>query len=174
MKDNVLTVNFNDVFSKEEKAVLIRLDVIQAPTEAVSFDVHFEYDDVQFAMNKVSESAQLLLHPTSEKALHDSGVNVKVLEQIALFVSNDLFERAMENCDNRDFAEARAKIRTSLSYLEELKEKTGSESELMEQQNKIIREYESRMDFMEQESQEEFSMGQKMSKMSNYSSKRRK
>lgn len=176
LNGNVLTVSFNDVYSKEEKAVLIRLDLIQAFPESAKFEVGFEYDDVQVSMNKVSDSGQLFLHKTADKTLFDSAVNVKVLEQIALFVSNDLFENAMEDCDVRNFTDAKIKIKTSLDILVQIKERMGDiPSERFEEQEKIIRDYDSRIDAMEQDmSREEFFMLQKSSKMSNYSSRKRK
>lgn len=173
---NVLTVNFNDVFSKEEKAVLIRLDLLQSLPENVEFEVEFTYDDVQVTMDKVSESGRLYLHKTPDIAVYDSAVNVKVLEQIALFVSNDWFENAMEDCDIRNFSDAKIKIKTSLDLLVEIKAKMGeNHSERFAEQEKIIRDYETRIGEMEKEmSQEEFRMYQKSSKMSNYSFRKKK
>ena len=175
VKDEVLTVNFNDVFSQEEKAVLIRLDVIQSLQTDMQFDLSFEYDDVHISMGKVSEEAQLFLRTTSDKELYNSGVNAKVLEQMALFVSNDLFEHALEASDSRDFVQARSKVKDSLAQLKILKEMLGgNESERLLAQEKLMEEYEARLGDMESMSNNDLLMAQKMSKMSNYSSRKMK
>lgn len=175
VKDNVLTVNFNDIFSQEEKAVLIRLDVIQSIQKDIPLEISFEYDDVHVTMNKVKESTQLYLRITDDKALYDSAVNAQVLEQIALFVSNDIFEHALEDSDRRDFAAARVKIQESLERLKAVKAMlSANESERLLAQEELIQAYESRLSDMEKMDNMDFMMSQKGSKMSNYSAKRRK
>ena len=176
LKNNELTVNFNDIFSKEEKAVLIRLDVIQSFDKEMKFDLAFSYDDVHVTMAKVESKTNLFLRPTTDNELYESGVNSLVLNQIALFVSNDIFENAMLHTDRRDFASSRAMVRESLDVIMAMEEQLGGEaSELVEKQKELIKEYESKIDFMEQEmSQDEIRMSQKMSKSSNYMSRKRK
>ncbi|MFN0203720.1 MAG: vWA domain-containing protein [Bacteroidia bacterium] len=172
VENEVLTVNFNDIYSKEEKAILIRFDITQSFDHDLQFDYQVSYDDVHVSMDRITNQGNLYLKPITDKEVYLAAENTEIKEHIALFVSNDEFERILEMVDRRDFVNAKAAISTLLSEVNSVVNEETSEK--LKAQKEIMEKYEQNMDFMEMERGESFAMSQKMSKSANYMSRKRK
>jgi Ca-activated chloride channel family protein len=170
---NRLQINFNDVFSEEEKAVVIKLKKKKAIDQLCSFGIQLNYDDVVETLDKVQETISLQLQPTSDKALYEAAINKEATENMVFFEANDRYEEIMRLSDSRQFDQAKAKLESLIGYMEAYVEMFPSSERLANQLNEI-KAYLNRLPSMREMERAEFSMAQKMSKSVNYQMKKRK
>lgn len=172
MKSNEVNINFNDVFSEEKKAVLVKFE-LSKDFEKLGFDAKLSYDDVVKRLEKVNESLSVTLSATTDENLFGANVNRQVVEQIVSFVGNDMFEAAVLKADNRDFETAKSMIAQVKMYLDAHFKVFPATEELKKLYQNIL-DYESRLEGMENMSGEDYFISQKISKMASYSHKRKK
>lgn len=170
---DTITVDFNDVFSEEEKAVLIKFKTRHPIDMNLDFGVNVQYDDVLETLDKVEEQEIVQLQMTSDKALYESGVNKVTLENTCLFVANDLFEDAIKVVDQRRFEEAKKLLEKTKVYLEAHLKIFPASEQLQTQLQKVI-EYLERLPSMRSMDSMQYSMAQKSTRMDNYKLKRKK
>lgn len=164
-KGNV-ALNLNDIFSEEEKAVLLRFEVLK-PFDTLPIKVALSYDDVVVKFEKVTESQTLTLTTTQDETLFKSGIQYKTLEQIAMFVANDMFESALKEVDKRNFNEAKQQL-TQIKFYLDTHFQLFAPSEELKKQYKTICDYLDNLGNMETMRNEDVLMAQKMSKSMNY------
>lgn len=172
-KGNKLEINFNDVFSEEEKAVVIKLKRKKTLDQLCSFGIQLSYDDVVESLDKVHETTTAQLQPTTDKALYEAGINKEATENLVFFEANDRYEEIMRLSDSRQFDQAKSKLEALIGYLEAYVE-IFPNSERLANQLKEIKAYLIRIPSMQEMERAEFSMAQKMSKSVNYRMKKRK
>ncbi len=166
-------VNFNDVFSEEEKAIVIRFKVAKPFDYAIDFKVQFSYDDVVETLGKVTENVHLSLLPTGSQSVYQSGIQRDAVENAVFFVSNDLFQAAMLLSDQRQFDKAKTQLEHAIGYLKAYVEMFPS-SEQLAKQLADMQAYLLRLPDMASMEREEFQVSQKMSKSDNYMRSKRK
>ncbi len=166
-------VNFNDVFSEEKKAVLVKFELLKGFEKVLSFDAALDYDDVVKRLEKVKSSFSITLSFTTDENLFRTSVNQQVLEQIVSFVSNDMFEAAVLKADVQDFENAKNMILQVKAYLDAHLKVFPPTEELKKLYQNIL-DYENNLKVMGEMSREDQLMSQKFSKMSSYSHKRKK
>lgn len=170
---NEISVNFNDVFSEEKKAVLIKLKAKKEITETLNFEAKLSYEDVIEKLEKIEETFSLQISPTQDKELFQSRVNQTVIEQITMFEANDMFEQATQTADKRDFETAKKLIEQVKIYLEKHFQVIPANEELKQLYQNVLN-YADKLKDMENMTQMDYMMSQKMSKMAIYSQKRKK
>ncbi|MCP4438105.1 MAG: VWA domain-containing protein [Aureispira sp.] len=170
---DTITVDFNDVFSQEEKAVLIKFKTRNRLDLDLDFNINVEYDDVMETLDKVTEQVTAQLKMTEDKVLYESGVNRIALENTCLFVANDLFEDAIKVVDQRKFEEAKKLLEKTKVYLEAHLKIFPASEQLQTQLQKVV-EYLERLPSMRQMDSRSYSMAQKSTRMDNYKLKRKK
>jgi Ca-activated chloride channel family protein len=171
--DDKVTINFNDIFSEEQKAVLLHFEVLKPFDGVLPLEVSLSYDDVIKKMDKITETKTLSVVATQDENLFKTGINTKVLEQVVLFVSNEMFENVLKEMDKRNFELAKQQLTQIKLYLD-----TNFQyfvpSEELKKQYKIITDYLSQIDEMQTMNQNEYMIMQKSSKMSNYDFRKKK
>lgn len=169
---NEITVSFNDVFAEEEKAILIALEVLQPIEGKYDFNLKLTYEDVVEKMDSLEESLALSLQSTSNSAQYESGVHATAMQNVALFVSNDLYEQAIAVADKRQFDQAKALLQQAKTYLETYLKIYASE-ELQRQYEQILA-YEKNLGSMREMASTDFMMAQKVSRSRNYLSRKKR
>ena len=172
-KSGSVSINFNDVISEEKKAVLIKLDVTTPVDKEVEFDIELTYEDVVESMERITESHQLKLGLTESEAEFKDKVNPKVVDQVVYFVANQIYEDAINAGDKRDFDKAKQLIKQAKEYME-AHFKSYPQTEELKKLYQHITDYESRLEEMENMSNYDYMMAQKMSRSAQYMSKRKK
>ncbi len=170
---NKLTINFNDVFSEEEKAIVVRFKLSSPLTLASSFKVSLKYDDVVETLSKISLTEDLYLSATSDKALYEAAIDKETVENAVFFTSNDMFQEVMALTDSRNLTEAKSKLEKAIAYLKAYVEMFPT-SERLTNQLKQMNDYLINIPNMDKMDGEDFRMAQKMSKATNYMMQKRK
>ncbi len=173
MAGKEVEVNFHDMVSEEKKAVLLRFEVIKPFETPLNLESVLAFDDVidTFGRQTIRETITIL--PTQDSELFAKGINKTIIEQIALFEANDMFEEAIREADNRNFEKAKQIIAQVKMYLETHFKHIPANEELKKQYQTIL-DYAQRLEQVENMSKEEFNISQKSSRSSHYDLKRKK
>ncbi|MEZ4888885.1 MAG: VWA domain-containing protein [Chitinophagales bacterium] len=167
-----ITVNFNDVFAEEEKAILIAFDVLQPIEAPYHFQLQLGYEDVVEKLETIEEQLSLTLQITENQETYQTGVHSLALQNVALFVANDLYEQCMEAVDKQQYDEAKSLLQQAKTYLEAYMNLYASE-ELQRQYEQILA-YEQKLETLKEMPKTDFMMVQKMSRGSNYMSRKKR
>lgn len=166
-------INLNDIFSEEEKAVLVGFEVVKLPTTPFEITVHWSFDDVVVQMDKVKQSQTLRFSPSKNKEEVQQNIKKEVVEQVLLFTANQRFEEVLKDMDNRANDLAKEKLNALIAYLEANFAIIPPNEELQKQYENIKR-YLENISVMAEMSADEYMYEQKFSKMANYSIRKKK
>jgi len=167
MDGEEISVDFNDVFAEEEKGVLVKFSLTKKFYEEAEFLVCLLYDDVVNNYNRVHECTAVHIIPVSDEKLYQSGENADAVKNKVLLLANDRFEQAVKAVDNHDYDTARTILRKNKEFMADYGEVLHDSPEL-EAQMASNESYESVLDDIANQSAEEFSMTQKMTKSNSY------
>lgn len=167
-----ISVSFNDVFAEEEKAILVAFEVLQPIEGKADFQLQLQYEDVVEKLETIEEKMVLSLQSTSDKEQYESGVNSIALQNVALFVSNDLYEQCLAAADKRQYEQAKALLQQAKTYIEAYIKLYVSD-ELQRQYEQILA-YENKLGQLKEMSTTDFMMAQKVSKSANYMSRKKR
>jgi len=172
-ENNRVIIKLNDIFSREEKSILIKLECSTDRIDNIALaDVVLIYDDVVLANTRITESFSKSIKITNDEKLIAEHINPLVAENIALFESTRLLDETMAQVDRRNFEEARESISSNLSYLQ--KQVTYSSSWRLKQQMLNVIRYAEETKQAENMETEEFQQMQKRSKFENYLQKKKR
>lgn len=167
---------FNDLFSGEEKVVVMKLRLEQPAGNALELGVLWQFDDMVETLSKQEMRYTLTLQSTEDAALADRSLQRVVVENSVQFVANERFDAVMQDVDGGNFERARKNLDELLAYLEaNLRLFPGSE--ILQKQFEQIRAYRDRLGDLEHQklyARDEYMVAQKMSRMANYSLRKRK
>ena len=166
-------VNFNDVFSEEQKAVLLKFEVHRPFDNSLDFDVQFSYDDAVETFDKVHVNNKLKLQLTNDKSLYKNGLEGLTAQNIALFEANELYEQAMKLVDNRNFKAAKPLVAKAITILETALKMFPTAEELKSQLQQL-KAYQSKLSEMRDYSRQEMAVMQKSSRMANYMTRKKR
>ncbi len=173
LENNAVKVNFNDVFSEEKKAILLKFEVVKPFETAIDLTVALDFDDVVTTFKHQTTTHKIHILPTQDKEAFITGINKAVIAQVALFEANDMFEQAILKADARDFEGAKQIIAQIKMYLETHFQLVPPDDELKKQHEAILA-YEQKLEEMQNMPEMDYMMSQKMSRSSNYAMKRKK
>ncbi|MEM7040579.1 MAG: hypothetical protein AAF570_26685 [Bacteroidota bacterium] len=173
VQDNEITIDFNDLYSEEERGIAIGFDLKPNAQGDIAFDATLRYEDVVETLDKVDVHHQILVRPAPDAETFKAGLNVRALDNIAQFVGNDLLEKAIAAMDKRDVATAKQHLAAAKAYLEGIF-KVLQPSEGLQTLNRLIREYEGKLEYLASAPKREVAMAQKMSKSASYYYRNRK
>jgi len=122
--DGHITIRFNDVFSGEEKGVLIRLKSNQL-REGLNLNASLSYA-ISGNSNKLHDYKALHLPVTRNRQEYNASVNKEVEEKVAMFDANDEFDAIMVEVDKGNYQEAQRRAAGSISKLKEAQSATPS------------------------------------------------
>ncbi len=173
IQPGVVNILFNDLFSEEKKAVLVKLAVVKPLDQDIELSAALRYARASGNFDQVGETLTGRITLAKDENLVSTGIQPIVLEQTALFVANDLYEEALRLVDQRDFAGARRLIDQVKMYLEKHFQMMPATDELSRLYTEILR-YQQQLSQAEDMSQMEMRKMQKMSYFMSYSSRRKK
>lgn len=172
-KGSTVTIAFRDVYSGETKAVLLKLAVPAGAPAMVTCTARLAYDDATDAyQHKILESS-LEVTATADKAVFEKSYSERVLQQVTLFESNDMLERAMKAVDDGKYEEARGYVSRNDAYLQKQFEIITPSEELLKQET-VNATYRQKIENVESMSEYEKKVMQKGEKSLNYEIRKKK
>ncbi|MGB0840219.1 MAG: hypothetical protein ACPGXL_08765 [Chitinophagales bacterium] len=166
-------MNFNDIFASEEKAVLVKFELLQNITQPLDFQLNCQFDDVANSLDTITLSEKLTIQPTTSKKEYEAGINHKAVENVALYQANAWMEEAILLADKNKFEKAKVVIAKAKAYLEAYVQVYVNSIELKTQLEQVTN-YARKLENMGTMDSMERGITQKMSKSSNYYSRKRK
>lgn len=168
-----VSVNFNDLFSEEKKAILLKLVAHSPLTGDFELSATLRYDNATENFAPLKERLQARVQLTHVEADVAAGLQPAVAEQTALFVSNEMYEQAVTLADRRDFEGAMNMIREIKAYLDKYLQTLIFNGELMRQYKEILR-YENELPAISRMTGDQLRMAQKLSRSENYLLRKKK
>jgi Ca-activated chloride channel family protein len=172
--NNRIEINFKDLFSEETKAVLIKYTVPAKFHETVKIAAHVSYNNATMESVPLIESNLMRDVKAAENAVaRDKEYNKFVLQQIALFESNERMNEAMKAVDKGEYDKARKLVSDNEIYLKEKRKSLPGSAEL-QRQDSINQNYRKSIQKAETMNQQDMKMMQKNSKSLNYEVRKKK
>lgn len=164
-------INFSDVFSQEEKTILIKFEVTEPLKEDVTFDSRVTYIDASSL-----ENGEIVM-PTKLTYTHDASLatndeDAKVKENRILFESAEMMDEIMTEVDNKNVAKAKEKNVELEKYMKANKPVNASPRYQAQEEN--VTKYKDKIENYEAMPATEQQAVQKGAKSSNYEMKKRK
>lgn len=170
---NKVTIAFRDVYSEETKAVLLKVSVPGNAQSTVALKAKLEYDDASDAFkHKILETTSIVT-ATTNKAMQEKSYSERVMQQVTLFESNDLLERAMKAVDDGEYDKARDYVYQNDGYLKKQFESITPTEELLKQESANTT-YKVKIEDVESMSEYDRKMMQKGEKSDNYEIRKKK
>jgi hypothetical protein len=161
-----------DVFSEEQKAILIKFQVKQPLASETLLETTLVYDDAS-TFQHINLSEKTIVKATNDRVVFDKGFNKEVLQQVVLFENNERLEEAMQEVDNGNYQKAKTiiiQIKTDMTG----QMKLLPDSSELSKQLVIVTDYEKQLENAEKMGVAERSMMQKANRNSNYILRKKK
>ncbi|MFN0203169.1 MAG: vWA domain-containing protein, partial [Bacteroidia bacterium] len=100
-----VSINLNDLYSGEEKAILLEFEVLEPLQQNVNFTCITDFWDVA-DKTEHANSKELEVKITDNEDLLKKNEDAEVKEQIVLFRSTEMFDEALRNADKGDYKKA--------------------------------------------------------------------
>ncbi len=172
VKGDELVFDLKDVFSEEQKSVLIKFSIHPTAAEEFAFESTLTYDDAAtFKRIEAVEKTKVML--TSDKAQFDQSFNKEVLQNIVLFENNARLEDAMVEVDHGNFDKAKTLILEIRTEMEVQMRTLPGNTDLSRQYN-AVKEYEKQVENAKNMTTEELKYSQKARRSSNYDIRKKK
>lgn len=168
-----ITIDFNDVFAEEEKPLLMRFKLKSEFSKETHFKACLSYDDVNDGYKRINECLEVTISLVNDGELFKAGENEEAVKNRVLMTANEKFEAAVKAVDNRDYETAKTILKENEEYLTQFGDIVAQSPELTEQMASNS-EYESGLDDMSQQTEEDFRMTQKMTKSRSYLLKKKR
>lgn len=163
---NQLLFNFKDVFSEEQKVVLVKLGLVEALKEPLSFVVNLTFDNAE-SFQRCEEKISLKLQPTENKELLAASFNSEVMHYVMMYESNQAMEEAMMEADKGNYEKAKSIIVSAKKVAKEKGGKFGESAEMSKQMS-IMESYDEQLTQMDSMDDQDVQMTQKANRMANY------
>ena len=166
-------IDFKDVFSSERKAVLVKFETAVHDKNDMIFTCALNYKDATKNHRNESVNLSRILVLTADQKIYSGNYNEPVVQQVALFETNEVMEQAMKAVDNGEYDEARVLLKGNTDFLNkhfESHDKTEELAAQYESNNK----YHVEVDDIEKKSDYEKKMMQKSFKCDNYNKRKKK
>ena len=119
ISDGMLMMNFNDLFSEEQKSITIRFKAKGRIKEKISFAGTLTYRAENGDPKDITHDLTCSIEPTDDKEVYRKGFNKIASEGYVLQVSSDKFEAAVQAANNRQFDPSRKLIKEAKEVLSE-------------------------------------------------------
>ncbi|MCB9032639.1 MAG: VWA domain-containing protein [Chitinophagales bacterium] len=170
--NNTIDINFRDVFSEEQKGVLIKYRVKNEAGKSLEFKTALNYDDASSYKNE-NINLSITQQFTDDVKIYEQAYIEKIQEQIILFEANEKLELAIQEADNGNYNQAKKYIEENNLYLKQNGFLLQKSSELQKLQ-KVNEDYGTNLDDAENMSIDEVKFMQKSNKSMSYDIKKKK
>ena len=172
VSNHEITFDLKDVFSEEQKSVLIKFYVQNAVDEDLVFETSLSYDNA-FSFQRVAEAHKNQVKLTSDKDLFERSFDKDVLQNIVLFENNQRLEEAMQVVDKGDYIGAKKVLVAMKAEMSVQMSLMPASAELTNQMS-LIENYEEKLKEAEKMSDEDVKIMQKTSRSFNYGIRKKK
>lgn len=171
IKDGKVQIRFNDIYAKDEKAILLKLTASPAINEILAFNCRLKYTDAEM-VKEVNLEKKVLVKPTGSASLYKEGEDKLVQEMLALFESAEEFDKLMAEVDGGNYEGAKAEATMSMRKLEA--RAVSYNSERLREQHVRMKTYVKSIDSVRTMKDADRRMYQKSNKAVNYEVKKQK
>lgn len=171
ISDGKVQVRFNDIYAKDEKAILIKLTHSPSMNEPLAFQCKLRYTDAE-SIKEMSLQETIMVKPTGSASLYKEGEDKLVQEMLALFESAEEFDKLMADVDGGNYERAKADAAMSMEKLEA--RATSYNSVRLQEQHVRMKAYVKSIDSVRTMQSTERSLYQKSNKAVNYEIKKQK
>jgi Ca-activated chloride channel family protein len=169
--DNIY-IDLKDVFAGQKKTVLIKFNITRKIDGRQEFESILTYDDARDDLRKVEEKLFTVIEPAYTINDYESGVNIKVKQNVVRQEANDIMEQALNDADNGKYDEAREKIKKGKEYMNNEMSSVPSTPEMSEQFDNMEK-YDKELENAESKTEEERKEMQKSGKYENYETRKK-
>jgi Ca-activated chloride channel homolog len=173
-KGRTITIPFRDIFSEEQKSVLVEMKLEHPATGPLTFSSVFAYNDAVKNQKGLQVKSDLTLLPTADYAMVDNNTDDYVLQQVTIFKSNELLEAAMDMADKGQFNMADSITTLNANYLNTQGSKVKVATKAFSTQASLNTNYKARLVEAKKMDQQTFKLYQKTNRSDNYKGKKRK
>ncbi len=173
-KGNIIEIPFRDVFSEEQKSVLLELKLKKPVAGTLTFNSTFGYDDAISGTKAQQISSSVTIQPASDYVQVDQNTDDYVMQQVAVFKSNDMLERAMDEVDKGNYVVADSILTYNQTYLVQKKGKVKTMTKTFAVQDSLNTSYKLRLTEAKRMNESDRKMYQKASRNTNYIYRKKK
>ena len=170
-KNSSVTIRFNDIYSGDQKGILLKFRATSPPTEQVGFNCSLKYVDAN-NFNTITDHKKLVFDKNNSIDAVKENKNMVVEEMIALYESTEMFDDIMARVDAGDYEQARVQAEKAVDYLK-VKQQTIKSDKLKKQQETLTV-YSKDIDKVKAMKEEDKKLYQKGTKSVNYEVKKGK
>lgn len=170
---NEVSVDFKDIFSEQDRTILIKFDVVRKIDSKLDFDSELAYEDIGDNFRMQRETSQNSLDITTSKEDYAKNSDEKVTQSISVFESNDIMENALREADNGNYGKAKDLLNSGKAYMEQQMNTVQPSPEMRRQQESMDK-YDMDLKSAETKTDEEKKEMQKSGKYDNYNSRTNK
>jgi Ca-activated chloride channel homolog len=171
IKDNKVNIQFNDLYSKEEKAVVIQFSRLKNLPDQVNYTAGIGYTDAQ-TLNVVKEEKKITLQSHADPLYVMKFTDTLVDDMVVLYKSTEMFDEVLLEIDKGNFVAAKAKADAAKVYV--AAKAVTTRSEKLKTQSVKIKEYADNIEKYKAMSATEQKSYQKANKSANYKMKKGK
>jgi len=172
VKNNEISFDLKDIFSEEQKAILIKFNINQPIQEEILFESILSFDDA-FTFKRSTITEKNVLKVTTDQHEFDNSFNKEVLQNIVLFENNERLEHAMLEVDKGDYEGAK-KIIINIKTEMTVQMRQLPDNKELKRQLEAVSEYEKQVENAKNMSTEDRLMMQKANRSVNYSIRKKK
>lgn len=167
-----VTVDFKDVFSEQSKSVLLKFDVKRPVNRKLEFECELSYEDVTSDFRRVREIDYCSIDQVESRMEYEKGFDETVLQNVAMFESNEIMENALRESDRGNYDEARRQLQLGKDFMNEQMSKVQSSPDMKKQLDNMEK-YNDDLKSAETKSEDEVKEMQKSGKFDNYNSRKK-
>lgn len=141
VSENSAHVRFNDVYSMERKAILVKFSVDEAPAEDFRFSAKLSYNNALEAFKQVAEQKLIHVGIAKDQQQLESGAVKKVAEQTTLFIASQMLEKAVRLNEAENYEGARGVLENAKQLVTQqlqLMPGSGELTKLLESINQLL------------------------------------
>jgi len=173
VKGDEITIDFNDIFSEEDKSVMLAFELKKPFNDYLQFANELKFEDVFDNYKERSVKNNIQLKVTTDAELHKNSYNKSVLRNVILFKANESMEKASYLVDEDKFEEAKATLLENQTYLDEQFKIVEPDTFLLDLYDANVK-YAKRIDKVKGMTKKERALWQKFNKSKIYMIKKRK
>jgi Ca-activated chloride channel homolog len=168
VSDGMLVMNFNDMFSEEQKSITIRFKVNNKVKDKIAFSGSLSYRAENGSPQDIAHDLTCSVEHVPDKEAYQKGFNKVASEGYVLQVATEKFEAAVQAANNRQFDPSRKLIKEAKEALDTHFRLFG-EHPFLKGLYKEMKEYEDVISDLEKmKDSNEFNISIKKHKSSNY------
>lgn len=171
VKNNSLTIRFNDIYSNDQKGILLKFKVNGALPQSLSFGCSLNYVDAA-DFKSVANNKTITMERTNETARVEESRDMVVEEMIALYECTEMFDDILAQVDAGNYDGARQQADKAVQYLKTKQQYIRSDK--LKKQEESLTVYSKDMEKVKTMREDEKKLYQKSNKASNYGVKKGK